>query len=95
VTGESQDQNSSLAILGQIQNLHRSDVNAISEAVSGLRSAERACAAFAGTDAERSRERAQLLQDALRFHDKHKNTECPVCGTTETLSPSWALKDRR
>ena len=95
VTGESQDQNSSLAILSQIQNLHRPDVNAISEAVSGLRSAERACAAFAGTDAERSRERAQLLQDALRFHDKHKNTDCPVCGTTDTLVTLMALEDRR
>lgn len=89
VTGESQDQNFSLALLSQIQNLHRPDVNAISEGVSGLRSAERACAAFAGTDAERSRERAQLLQDAMRFHDKHQNAECPVCGTTNGLSPSW------
>jgi ABC-type lipoprotein export system ATPase subunit len=92
VTGESKDQNSALALLIQIQNLHRPDVNAISDAVSGLRSAERACAAFAGTNAERSREQAQLLQDALRFHDKHKNTDCPVCGTADTLSPSWRSK---
>ena len=89
VTGDNKDQNSSLALLVQIQNLHRPDVNAISEAVSGMRSAERDCASFAGTNAERSRERAKLLQDALRFHDKHKDTDCPVCGTANTLSPSW------
>ena len=92
VTGESEDQKSALGILSQIQNLHRPDDSAISEAVSGLRSAERACAAFVGTNAERSRERAQLLQEALRFHDKHKDTECPVCGTADTLSPSWRSK---
>lgn len=88
-TGDSPDQNSELTILGQIRNLNRLDTLAISEAAAGLRTAERACSAFAGTNAERSRERAQLLQDALRFHDKHKDEDCPVCGTTNTLSASW------
>jgi hypothetical protein len=92
VTGESKDQSSELSLLTQIQNLHRPDVNAVADAVSALRSAERACAAFAGTDAERSRERAQLLQDALRFHAKHGSADCPVCGTAATLSHTWRTK---
>jgi ABC-type lipoprotein export system ATPase subunit len=92
VTGESGESNSELAILNQIQNLNRPDVNAISNAVAALRAAEQACAAFTGTNAERSREQAQLLQEALRFHDKHKGTECPVCGTANTLSTGWRAK---
>jgi ABC-type lipoprotein export system ATPase subunit len=92
VTGESGASNSELATLSQLQNLNRPDVNAISDAVAALRAAERACSAFVGTNAERSRERAQLLQEALRFHDKHKGTECPVCGTANTLSTLWRSK---
>jgi ABC-type lipoprotein export system ATPase subunit len=95
VTGESKDQSSELSLLTQIQNLHPPDVNAIADAVSALRSSERACVAFAGTDAERSRERAQLLQEALRFHQKHQGADCPVCGTAAMLSPTWRAKTER
>jgi ABC-type lipoprotein export system ATPase subunit len=95
VTGESKDQSSELSLLTQIRNLHRPDVNAIADAVSALRSSESACLAFAGTDAERSRERAQLLQDALRFHEKHESVDCPVCGTADTLSHTWRTNTER
>jgi recombinational DNA repair ATPase RecF len=88
-TGNSNDKDSELAILRQIQSLTRPDLKAISEAVATLRKAERACGIFVGTNAERSRERAQLLQDALGFHDRHKETDCPVCGNANTLSSSW------
>jgi ABC-type lipoprotein export system ATPase subunit len=89
LTGDGANQNSELAVLGQLQNLNRPDVNAISDAAVALRGAEQACSHFAGTNAERSRERAELLQDALRFHDKHKGSDCPVCGTPNSLSTTW------
>lgn len=92
VTGEGQDQASSLALLTQIQNLQRPDVDVIAKAVTGLRASEIACAAFTGTNVERSREQAQLLESALHFHDKHGSTECPVCRNPDSLSQSWRSK---
>jgi recombinational DNA repair ATPase RecF len=45
--------------------------------------------AIAGTDAERSRKSARLLEGALELYLSHAVTDCPVCGTTDVIGPDW------
>ena len=44
---------------------------------------------FGGTEAERAGELADLLQTALSYHEKHTETDCPVCGREAALGASW------
>ena len=46
-------------------------------------------AGFGGTEAERAGELADLLQTALSYHEKHTETDCPVCGREAALGASW------
>ena len=46
-------------------------------------------AGFWGTEAERAGELADLLQTALSYHEKHTETDCPVCGREAALGASW------
>ncbi len=78
-------------ILRRLQSLARPDPVAVSAIVERLRAADRACAQFAGTNAERSRECARLLTEALTFHEKHAPTACPVCGTADALGAGWRV----
>jgi energy-coupling factor transporter ATP-binding protein EcfA2 len=92
VSGESKDEDPDLAVLGQLQTLEVPDADRLEKMAESLDSAERACAIFAGSSVERSLERAQLLEDALAFHDKHRDSTCPVCFSPHTLSDSWRSK---
>lgn len=86
---------SELGLLRQLHSLSPPDVPGITAIVERLRAAERAVAEFAGTNAERSRERARLLEEALRFHEKHKAADCPLCGAEQALSGSWRSATQR
>ena len=79
----------SLALLRELEKLRPPEIESVSAAVARLRAAEAECAAFAGTDAERSRRLAQMLDEALRFHRKHPGEDCPICGTAGTMSAAW------
>ena len=92
VSGESTDEDPDLALLGQIQTLEVPDANRLESIAESLDSAERACAIFTGSSVERSLERAQLLEDAVAFHDKHRDSTCPVCFSPNTLTNSWRSK---
>ena len=37
----------------------------------------------------------RLLEQALAFHETHKTKDCPVCGTADVLSRSWATATRK
>src|SRR6185503_10023800 len=43
----------------------------------------------AKTVAARSRDLAEVLDQALRFHERHGDGECPVCGRKGALTPAW------
>jgi hypothetical protein len=91
-TGESSNQDVGLLVLNKIRSIGRLDTVAISDVVVTLRATQLACEAFDGTNAEKSKELAQLLENALRFHNKHKNNDCQVCGSANVLSESWHVK---
>jgi hypothetical protein len=84
-----------LLLLERLRGLPQPDVDGILQAADALESAARALKKFAGTSIERARERAELLQEAVDYHDKHKDTACPVCARPDALSPSWRDKTMR
>lgn len=94
VRGTSAADTSELDLLARVQSLPVPDEPAIASAIERLRSTARTLAAFAGTNTERSRERARLLEQALQFHSKHQESACPVCGTSDALSTAWAAATR-
>jgi energy-coupling factor transporter ATP-binding protein EcfA2 len=76
-------------LLRRLQSMAPPDADLVAAAVKRLRAAERAWADLAGSDADRSRQRANLLQQALDVHAAHESATCPVCGTTGALGPQW------
>jgi hypothetical protein len=95
VSGTSASASSELEWLAQLESLPIPDEWAIAGAIERLRTTDRAHLAFAGTNAERSRERAGLLEQAMRFHTKHHGADCPVCGTADVLSAAWVTAVNR
>lgn len=61
----------------------------VCEVAGELREAAAAVEQSRTTDAGRARALAELLDQALRFHDAHADRDCPVCGTPDTLSADW------
>lgn len=51
--------------------------------------------ATAATLAKRSKDLADLLDLALRFHDAHGDQDCPVCGNAAALDTAWHAKTAR
>lgn len=62
--------------------------------VADLRESEDQVAALAGTDADRARQVAELLERALEFHRDHGHSDCPVCGRQGALDDSWQAHAR-
>ena len=58
-----------------------------------LRAAGQAVAATTGNLADSTRQRVDLLQAALRFHDHVGDSDCPVCGQG-SLDSDWAARTR-
>lgn len=59
------------------------------EAAQRLRGTTAGLETVAGTDAERARALADLLQRALEFHAGHGDGGCPVCGRQDALDATW------
>jgi len=57
--------------------------------VQNLESAAEGLAALVGTDADRAQQTADLLKDALRYHEGHGDGDCPVCGREGALDAGW------
>jgi hypothetical protein len=81
--------------LRRIASLEPVDVNGVGAVVKALRAAARAVADLAGTNAERSRHQANILDQALAFHAKHAGQDCPVCKAPGALSNEWADAARK
>jgi recombinational DNA repair ATPase RecF len=75
--------------LRRIGSLAAPDLESVQAIVGKLRTAERAFKKVAGTNAARARQRADLLESAIKFHDAQHSPDCPVCGSKGMLSPLW------
>src|SRR4051812_28854132 len=81
---------SQVEMLRRLESIEPIDDKGVARSVQSLRASARSLADLAGTDAERSRQRATILQQALTFHEEHEGKDCPVCGTEGVLSSAWA-----
>lgn len=66
----------------------------VSSAVSALREAGEALSKLAGTDADRAEKVADLLEQALAYHEDEDDETCPVCGTASALNDAWRARSR-
>lgn len=78
-----------LAVLKQIANLACPGAAEVDTAVRALGEASQAVKATAGTLASQSKDLAEVLEQALRFHERHGDGPCPVCGRKAALDPAW------
>jgi recombinational DNA repair ATPase RecF len=79
-----------IGILNQASALAVPDQDLLVRHINELRQAHAALNAVAATDSDRSRKLAQLLEAALALHRGHALRDCPVCGTTSAIGPTWA-----
>jgi recombinational DNA repair ATPase RecF len=82
------------AALSRVAAILRPDAERVNAAVDALLRADEAVRAVAGTDAEVSRRRADLLDAALKFHDCAQGPDCPVCGRVDGLGEGWVDSTR-
>lgn len=94
LTGAVERDDTTLGALQQASSLAVLDAAQARQLADELREAETALTDIAGSDADRSRELAKLLQTALEFHESHKGTDCPVCGTAGKLGLEWVAVTR-
>lgn len=77
--GDQQSTDSELALLRQITALEPPDLQRVGEAAQQLRDAAGALDQVRGTDADRARALAHLLEKALAAHGHYALERCPVC----------------
>ena len=80
VVGDASPEENVVSRLRQIASLAGLDEQAVATMVEKLRSVERAFAQVAGTNAQRARQRADLLDAAVSVHAAEPSPDCPVCG---------------
>ncbi len=83
------EQEGELQLLRQISVLETARSDEVEAAAAKLDAAVGQLDELAGTDADRAQQVADLLEDALRFHERHGNGDCPVCGRQAALNPEW------
>jgi len=86
---------SALAALQQGAALRVPEQEDVRARVEELRAADGALKKFAGTDAERARASARLLESALVFHEGHAGADCPICGTAGVLDSEWTAATKK
>lgn len=86
--------------LGEISTLRQvmawPDVSseAAARAVEMLKVGAETLKAHSGTLAAKSADLVSLLDSALRFHEKHGDGPCPICGNAAALNPEWHARER-
>ncbi len=86
-TGNTTD--SDVQTLRQLANLQAPQQAAVATVVHDLREAQKQVTASAKTLAAHSKDLADLLDQALKFHTKHGNANCPICGKPGALDAHW------
>ena len=72
-------------LLAAMEHIACPDLDRVAAAASGLRAAAATLEARRGSDADRARKLAGLLEAAVEIHDRHGDSDCPVCGREEGL----------
>ena len=67
-------------VLAALTQLPSPDLNQVEEAATHLRSAAARLDELRGSDGDRARRLAGLLQAAVEIHEEHGDADCPVCG---------------
>lgn len=80
VAGDAAGADSDVIALRQLASATFPAVEAIESAASELDEAAAALEQWSGTESERARITADLLEQALSFHEQHGDGACPVCG---------------
>jgi recombinational DNA repair ATPase RecF len=76
-------------LLKRLSSVEAPSAETITALAAELRGAEERLKATAGTLAARSNDLAAVLEQALRFHERHGDGDCPVCGRPAALDGSW------
>lgn len=90
VTGEEEeaDEKTDIQVLRQLAGLEPPPKLRIEEHIRELRKTGAELAGFSGSDVERDRRVAELLQETLDLHAAHGEMDCPVCGEGR-IDDSW------
>ena len=72
-------------LLAQVEQVPSPDLDQVSKAAGDLRLAAKRLDELAGSDADRARHLAGLLEAAVEVHDHHGDADCPVCGSDNGL----------
>jgi ABC-type Mn2+/Zn2+ transport system ATPase subunit len=88
-SGDVSSDDQEVTILKRALLLETPDPDLIKKAATALRAADARLRKLAGTDADRARKLALLLEQALKFHNTHAGSDCPVCGTKKAIGVSW------
>jgi recombinational DNA repair ATPase RecF len=76
-------------VLRLLANLQAPAPDSVATVARELREAQARRKASAGTIAARSKDLAEILDHALRFHQQHGDGDCPVCGRKGALDTKW------
>ncbi|MBP6705615.1 MAG: AAA family ATPase, partial [Vicinamibacteria bacterium] len=83
-----------MTTLRQVITLPDVTAEAVARAVEMLKVGAEALKAHSGTLAARSADLVSLLDSALRFHDKHGDGPCPVCGAAGVMDGGWHTRQQ-
>ena len=72
-------------LLAALEHIAAPDLDRVATAASNLCAAAESLEALRGSDADRARRLAGMLQAAVELHDRHGDAECPVCGREDGL----------
>ena len=72
-------------LLAALEHIAAPDLDRVATAASNLGAAAESLEALRGSDADRARRLAGMLQAAVELHDRHGDAECPVCGREDGL----------
>jgi DNA repair exonuclease SbcCD ATPase subunit len=92
-TGASQDDD--VQLLRQLATLQAPTAEATAALARDLKDAHARQKAAAGTLAAKSKDLAEVLDHALRFHEQHGDGDCPVCGKKAALDAPWQKQKAR
>ena len=92
VTGSGNDDEDALGALHRLANLAPPlSLDDADELARQLRDAAIQAEAIAASAGGRARDTAELLDQALAFHEEHGDGDCPVCGRPGALDAAWRV----